>query len=181
METEPITITDSLGTFQAENPDTIPATIRKRLKERERLEKIQREEFEKARTIATVRAFHVLTMLREPSRNKRGVAVLQDIDVETFPVLRVEPKRGHYSAYSVETADGSAVVSFDCMERITQTVIDFSGFPWLLFTVDDFEQRGTIRAYAIGIFQTSHCLVSIPNVTPADFREPQHGENVSDH
>lgn len=181
MELEPFTITDSLGTFQATNPDTIPATIRKRLKERERLEKIQFEQHEKARTIATVRGFHVLTMLREPSRNKRGVAVLQDVDAETFPVLRVEAKRGHYSAYSVETENGSAVVSFDCMERITQTVIDAMGFPWLVFTVDDYENRGTVRAYSIGVFQDSHCLVSVPNVTPADFREPQHGETVSDH
>jgi hypothetical protein len=180
MEIEPITVTDSLGTFQATNADTIPATLRKRLKERERLEKIQFEQHEKAKTIAYVRGFHVLSMLRKP-RAMWGAAVLQDIDAETFPVLRVEPKRGHYSAYSVETENGSAVVSFDCMERITQTVIDFNGFPWLLFTTDDYEQRGTVRAYAIGVFQDSHALVSIPNVTPADFREPQHGENVSDH
>ncbi len=172
METEPITVTDSLGTFQAENPDTIPATLRKRKKERERLDALQLERHEKARTIATVRGFHVLSMLRR-SRGMRGVAVLQDIDAETFPVLRVEPKRGHYSSYSVETENGSAVVSFDCMERITQTVIDAMGFPWLLFTVDDYENRGTVRAYAIGVFQDSHALVSLPNVYPSDFMEPQ--------
>ena len=181
METEPITVTDSLGTFQATNVDTIPATIRKRRKEGERLEKIEREEFEKARTIATVRAFHVLTMLREPNRAKRSVAILQNINVEAFPVREVEPERGAYASYNVETADGSAVLSFHCMERITHTVIDFNGFPWLLFTVDNFSESQTVRAYAIGIFQNSHCLVKIDNVTPADFREPQHGENVSDY
>jgi hypothetical protein len=173
MEIEPITITDSLGTFQAENPDTIPATIRKRLKERERLEAIQREEFEKARTIATVRAFHVLTMLREPNRAKRPVAILQKLNESPFPAREVEPERGAYASYNVETADGSAVVSFHCMERITHTVNDFNGFPWLLFTVDNYSESQTVRAYAIGIFQTSHCLVKIDNVTLADFREPQ--------
>ncbi len=181
MVIEPITVVDSLGTFQAENPDTIPATLRKRLKERERLETIQRDEFEKSRTVATVRAFHVLTMLREPSRNKRGVAILQDIAVETFPVRAVEPVRGAHASYNVETADGSAVVSFYCLETITDVLIDFNGFPWLIFTVDNFSESKTVRAYAIGIFQTSHCLVKIDNVSPSDFREPQHGENVSDY
>lgn len=173
MEIEPITITDSLGTFQAENPDTIPATLRKRLKQREQLEKLQREEFEKARTVATVRAFHVLTMLREPNRAKRSVAILQNINVDSFPVREVEPERGAHASYNVETADGSAVLSFHCMERITHTVNDFNGFPWLLFTVDNYSESQTVRAYAIGIFQTSHCLVKLDNVSPSDFMEPQ--------
>lgn len=181
METEPITITDSLGTFQATNPDTIPGTIKRRQKEREQLEKLQFQEHEKAKQIAMVRGFHVLAMLREPSRNKRGVAILQNINVEAFPVREVEPERGAYASYNVETADGSAVLSFHCMERITHTVNDFNGFPWLLFTVDNYSESQTVRAYAIGIFQTSHCLVKIDNVSPSDFREPQHGENVSDY
>jgi hypothetical protein len=173
MDIEPITITDSLGTFQAENPDTIPATIRKRLKERERLETIQRDEFERARTIATVRAFHVLTMLREPNRAKRPVAILQKLNESPFPVREVAQERGAYSSFNVETADGSAVVSFHCMENIVSVVCDFNDFPWLLFTVDNYSESQTVRAYAIGIFQTSHCLVKIDNVSPSDFMEPQ--------
>jgi hypothetical protein len=173
METQAIQITDSLGTFTATEPDTIPATLRKRKKEHERAERERFQQYETARGVAMVRGFHVLTMLREPNRAKRGAAELQNVELETFPVSKVEPKPGAFASYAIETDNGSAVVSFHCMESIVSAVLDCNGYPWLLFTLDHFTDSETVRAYTIGVCGSVHCLQLIPNVLPSDFEEPQ--------
>ena len=173
MEAQSIQVTDSLGTFTATEPETIPATLRKRKKEHERKEREQFEQYETARRVAMVRGFHVLTMLREPNRAKRPAAEFQNVELETFPVQKRETQPGAFATYSIETDNGTAFVNFHCMESIVSAVLDCNGFPWLLFTLDHFTDSQTVRAYTIGVCGSVHALQLIPNVHPSDFEEPQ--------
>lgn len=175
MEPQTIQVTDSLGTFIVSDPQTIPAEIKKRKRAAEERER-EREQFklyETARGVAMVRGFRVLSILREPMRNRRNTAELLAVGSAGCPVVQVETIDGAFSSYDIETADGSAVVSFHCMETIVSALVDFNGFPWLLFTLDHFTDSETLRAYTIGVCGSVHCLQLIPNVLPSDFEEPQ--------
>ena len=173
MEPQTIQVTDSLGTFIVSDPQTIPAEIKKRKLAAENAEREHFEKYETARAVAMVRGFRVLTILREPMRNRRNTAELLAVGSAGCPVVQVATIDGAFSSYDIPTADGSAVVSFHCMETIVSALVDFNGFPWLLFTLDHFSDSETLRAYTIGVFGSVHCLQLIPNVVPSDFEEPQ--------
>ena len=173
MEPQTIQVTDSLGTFIVSDPQTIPAEIKKRKRAAEELERQRETQYETARGVAMVRGFHVLTDLREPNHNRRNSTELSIIGSAGCPVVQVATLDGAFSSYNVETANGSAVVSFHCMETIVSALVDFSGFPRLLFTLDSFTDSETVRAYTIGVCGSVHCLQLIRNVLPSDFEEPQ--------
>lgn len=170
---ESIQVTDSLGTFHVLDPAIIPAEIRKRRKNAEAMERARLEEYNKAHSIALIRGFYVLSMLREPNRMKRSSTELIPVGSAGCPVVRIETLPDAFGTWNVETADGSAVVSFHCSETIVSALVDFNGFPWLLFTFDNFTQSEVLRAYTIGVSGSVHALHEIRNVSPADFEEPK--------